>query len=393
MRLARRLDSLPPYLFVRISRKIAARRARGLDVVSFGIGDPDLPTPRHIIDELCSASIDPSNHHYPETEGLPSLRAAISEWYKSRFNVKLDSEKEILPLIGSKEGIGHVSLCLVEPGDIAIIPDPGYPVYSIGTMLAGGTSFALPLREENGFLPDFSEIPDNIAQQARVLWINYPNNPTGAIAPPGFYSNVVKFASAHGIAVCHDAPYSEVSYDGYRPESFLETPGAMDIGIEFHSLSKTFNMTGWRIGMAVGNHSLINALFRVKSNLDSGIPQAIQHAAIKALKGPRDSILKRNAVYQRRRDLLVDCLIKIGLETHPPKAGFYIWAKVPRGYTSEELAEELLDQCGVVVTPGSGYGQYGEGYIRFSITVSDVQLEKGISLLSAWNPALTRKDH
>lgn len=386
MKLSRRLDNLPPYLFVGISKKMEARRASGKEVVSFGIGDPDLPTPEHIIKSLTEAAAKAVNHRYPETDGLATLRQAIADWYARRFDVTLDPGREVLPLIGSKEGIGHMALCLIDPGDIALVPDPGYPVYSIGTMLAGGSSYFLPLEAGNDFLPDLSSVPEEVARRAKVLWINYPNNPTGATADKKFYESVVSFAKKYGIAVCHDAPYSEVSYDGYVPLSFLQIEGARDIGIEFHSFSKTYNMTGWRIGMAVGNPSLVNALFRVKSNLDSGIPQAIQEAAISALNGPQDSITERNLLYQQRRDLLLECLGRIGLEARCPRAGFYIWARVPAGYNSASLAEELLEQCGVVVTPGSGYGPHGEGYIRFSITLSDAQLKRGLSLLSAWKP-------
>jgi LL-diaminopimelate aminotransferase len=384
MRLSNRINDLPPYLFVAISRKVAARRAAGKEVISFGIGDPDLPTPSHIIESIRSAALNPANHRYPETEGLSELRKAISGWYTRRFSVDLNPDTEVLPLVGSKEGIGHMSLCLVDPGDIALVPDPGYPVYAVGTRLAGGSVYYLPLLEKNGFVPDLKDIPDDMAKRAKVVWINYPNNPTGAIAPPGFYESIVKFAKANGMVVCHDSPYSEVCYDGYRPSSFLQTPGAMEVGIEFHSFSKTYNMTGWRIGMAVGNQHLVNALFRVKSNLDSGIPQAIQQAAITALSGPQESIGIRNAIYQARRDKLVDCLQRLGLSTQNPKAGFYIWTRVPEGYTSESFTEDLLDQCGLVVTPGSGYGAHGEGYVRFSITLSDRLFQKGIDKLASW---------
>ncbi len=383
MRLAKRIDQLPPYLFVEISKKIAAKRAEGQDVVSFAIGDPDLPTPQPILDRMWSASQDPANHRYPESEGLPEFRKAISNWYQGRFGVALDPDTEVLPLIGAKEGIGHMALCFIDPGDIALVPDPGYPVYSIGTMFAGGESHWMPLLEENGYLPDLDAIPEDVARKAKVLWINYPNNPTGAVADLAFFQKVADFAAKYDIAVCHDGPYSEIAFDGYRPPSFLEAKGAMDIGIEFHSLSKSYNMTGWRVGMAVGNATLINALMRVKSNLDSGIPQAIQLMAIEALSGPQDVIGDNVAHYQRRRDKLVAALTKVGLQVVPPKASLYVWARVPEGYTSAAYAAKLIDEVAVVVTPGSGYGKFGEGYIRLSLTLPEDQLDKGVERIAS----------
>ncbi len=384
MKLSRRVEQLPPYLFVEISKKIAERKAKGKEVVSFAIGDPDIPTPPHIIERLCQAAQDPTNHRYPETEGLPQLRQAIAEWYRKRFDVSLDPDKEVLPIWGAKDGIAHIAFCLIDNEDIALVPDPGYPVYSIGTMFAGGRPYYLPLREEQDFIPDLGAIPDYILSKTKLLWLNYPNNPTGAVADLDFFNRAVEFAKKHDLVVCHDGPYSEVAFDGYRPVSFLEADGAKEVGIEFHSLSKTFNMTGWRIGMAVGNAQLINALLRFKSNIDSGISLAVQYAAIEALTGPEDCIEEHNAIYQRRRDLIVEVLNNIGLEVKPPKASLYIWAKVPQGYTSVEFATTLLEEVGVVVTPGTGYGQHGEGYIRLSLTIPDAQLVKGLSLLSKW---------
>jgi LL-diaminopimelate aminotransferase len=381
MNLARRLDKIPPYLFVEINKKIAEKRAQGVDIISFAIGDPDLPTPAYIVDRLCKAAHNPANHRYPETFGLPELCQAIAVWYKNRFNVDLDPVKEVLPLIGSKEGIGHMSFCLLDPGDIALVPDPGYPVYSISSLLAGGEVHYLPLTENSSFLPDLDNIADSILKKAKVLWICYPNNPTGAVAEPGFFQKVVDFARKNNIAVCHDAPYTEVAFDGYKPHSFLETPGAKEVGVEFHSLSKTFNMTGWRIGMVVGNHTLVDALFRFKSNLDSGIPQAIQEAAIEALLGPQGDIEARSKVLQRRRDKIVDALEQLGLKVMKPKAAFYIWARVPDGYTSVKYVAELLDKVGVAVTPGTGYGKSGEGYIRLSITQPDTRFDEGVKRL------------
>ncbi len=387
MRTSNRIAKLPPYLFVEISRKIAAKRAQGVDVITLAIGDPDIPTPAHIVDALVAAAKDPANHRYPESEGLPDLRKAIAEWYEGRFGLSFDPNKEVLPLIGSKEGIGHMALCLIDPGDVALVPDPGYPVYSIGTMFAGGEVYYLPLKEGNGWLPDLEAIPPTVAQKARVLWINYPNNPTAAVAELDFFERVAHFAQRYDIAVCHDGPYSEVAYDGYHPVSFLQAPGAREVGVEFHSLSKTFNMTGWRIGMVVGNPVLVDALMRVKSNLDSGIPQAIQLAAIAALRGPQDCIPEHNAIYQRRRDQLVAALRRLGLEVTPPQASLYLWAKAPPGFTSAEYAALLLEELAIVVTPGLGYGPSGEGYIRLSLTTPDNRIEEAIRRLEAWTPA------
>jgi LL-diaminopimelate aminotransferase len=392
VRLARRIEKLPPYLFVEISRKIAEKRAQGVDVVSFGVGDPDMPPPPHVIDALVEAARDPANHRYPETEGLPHFRRAVANWYERRFGLSLDPEREVLSLIGSKDGIGHVALCFIDPGDLALVPDPAYPVYAVGTLFAGGEPYHLPLREEDGFLPDLEAVPADVARRAKLLWLNYPNNPTGAVAGLDFFERAVAFARRHDLAVCHDGPYSEVAFDGYRPVSFLQAPGAREVGVEFHSLSKTYNMTGWRIGMAVGNAAMIDALMRVKSNLDSGVPQAIQRMAIAALEGPQDCIDAHNAVYQRRRDRLVEALRALGLSVQPPKASLYVWARVPRGYTSMGFAGRLLDEVGVVVTPGVGYGAAGEGYVRLSLTIPDDRLEEGLRRLAGWRARGVRED-
>jgi len=384
MKLAERLSKLPPYLFVEINRKIAELRVQGKDVVDFGIGDPDLPTPSHIVERICTAAHDPANHRYPETDGLTELRAAIADWYGRRFRVELDPAEEVLPLIGSKEGIGHMALCFIDPGDLALIPDPGYPPYSLGTILAGGEPYFMPLTEENDFLPDFEAIPDSIADRAKLMWLNYPNNPTGAVADLDFFDKAVHFAQRHGLAICHDAPYTEVAFDGYSSPSFMQVPGARMIGVEFHSLSKTYNMTGWRIGMVVGNPDMVNALFRVKSNLDSGVPQAIQYAAVEGLRGSQEHIAERNVTFQRRRDRLVKVLSDVGLKARTPKATFYVWAEVPQGYTSIDFARTLLDELAIAVTPGTGYGKGGEGYIRFSLTITDDRLQEGVKRLSSW---------
>jgi len=389
MKPAKRVENLPPYLFVEISKKIAEKRRKGEDVISLGIGDPDIPTPPHVVERLCQAAREPQNHRYPESEGLPEFRRAIADWYRDRFGVALNPDEEVLPLIGAKEGIGHIALCFIDPGDIALVPDPAYPVYSIGTMFAGGSPYYLPLTEEHGFLPNLESVPAGVAQRAKVLWINYPNNPTGAVAELDFFERVVAFAKRYDIPVCHDGPYTEVAFDGYRPVSFMQAPGAKGVGVEFHSLSKSFNMTGWRVGMMVGNAQIVDALRRVKSNLDSGIPQAIQYAAIEALNGPQDCIVEHNAMYQRRRDSLLQVLDEMGLKATPPRASLYIWARIPRSYTSIQFATALLDEAGVVVTPGIGYGQSGEGYIRLSLTVSDERLDEAVARLRAWRKTRT----
>ena len=382
MKFANRIEKLPPYLFAQISKKVAAKKAEGIDVISFGIGDPDLATPPRIIEALCDAAREPANHRYPETEGLPDFRRAVAAWYERRFGVTLDPEKEVMSLIGSKEGIGHVALCFIDAGDIALVPDPAYPVYEIGTMFAGGETYSLPLLEKNGFLPDLDAVPADIASRAKILWLNYPNNPTGAIAGIDFFERAVAFAKRYDIAICHDGPYSEVAYDEYEPVSFLQARGARDVGIEFHSLSKSYNMTGWRIGMAVGNAQIIDALMRVKSNLDSGAPQAIQRMAIAALEGPQESIAEHNAIYQSRRDKVVAAMRHLGLEVTPPKASLYVWARVPTGMTSVAFAERLLDEAAVIVTPGNGYGAHGEGYIRLSLTLPDDRVDEGLARIA-----------
>ena len=384
MKPARRIDRVPPYLFVEISRKIAEKRSQGADVISFGIGDPDLPTPGPVISRLRETSLDTPNHCYPETDGLPELRRAFADWYGRRFDVSLDPDREVLPLIGAKEGIGHAALCFIDPGDLALVPDPGYPVYSVGTWFAGGECHWLPLREENGWLPDLDAVPGDVAAGAKMLWLNYPNNPTGAVADPGCFEKAVDFARRNDVAVMHDACYTEVAYDGYRPPSFLQTDGAIDVGLEFHSLSKSYNMTGWRIGMAAGNADMIRSLMVVKSNLDSGVPQAIQHMGIEALGTPQKWIDERNSIYQRRRDRVVDTLKRIGLPAEPPRASLYVWTRVPDGYTSATFTARLLDDRDIVVTPGTGYGRYGEGYVRFSLTISDEDIERGLGRLDSW---------
>ena len=383
--LAKRVEQLPPYLFARISELIAEQRAAGVDVISLGIGDPDLPTPPHIIEALQRAAEDPANHRYPETEGLPEFREAVARWYESRHHVALDPETEIVSLIGSKEGIGHLPLCLIDPGDISISTQPGYPVYEVATMFAGGETFTLPLSEEDGWLPRLDEVPSEVAARARILWLNYPNNPTGAIADHAFFERAIEWARRHDVAIAHDLAYSDVCFDGYVPPSILEVDGARDVAIEFNSLSKTFNMTGWRVAMAAGNPELVDVLRRVKSNLDSGIPQAVQQMGIAALDGPRDAIDEHNAIYQRRRDRVVEVLRELGLHVDPPRASLYVWARLPEGErSSAAYAQRLVEATGVVATPGVGYGDAGEGYIRISLTIADDRLEEALGRLSSF---------
>ena len=384
MKFSDRLGKLAPYPFVEISRIIAEKRAAGADVVTFGIGDPDIPTPRPIIDKLLEASQDPPNHRYPETDGLPEVRRAIAHWYEQRFGVKLDPDKEVLPLIGAKEGIGHAAFCFLDPGDVALIPDPAYPVYGVGTMFAGAESHIMPLYEKNGWLPELDAIPGPVADAAKLMWLNYPNNPTSAVATHEDLAAAVAYCREKDIALLHDAAYSEVGYEGYRATSCMQVEGAKDVSLEFHSLSKTYNMTGWRFGMAVGNADMIKALFQIKANLDSGIPQAIQQMAIEALTGPQDCVDANVEIYQRRRDRVVKALTTLGLTVDVPRASLYIWARIPEGFTSAELAARLLEETDIVVTPGSSYGKYGEGYIRLSLTTPDEQVEKGCQRLESW---------
>ncbi len=384
MQFSERMNRVPPYLFVQISRKIAEKKAQGIEVISFGIGDPDIPTPDYVVDALGDASHDPPNHRYPESEGLPEFREGVANWYLRRFDVELDPEKEVISLIGAKEGIGHVAFCFLDAGDVALVPDPGYPVYAMGTLFAGGESYMLPLTEQNDWLPDLDGIPDDVARKAKLLWLNYPNNPTGAVTDVDYFSKAIEFAKTYDIAVMHDACYTEVAYDGYRPPSFLQAEGAVDVGIEFHSLSKSYNMTGWRIGMAVGNAEMIEALLTIKSNLDSGVPQAVQHMAIEAMKRPLESVDDRNNVYQARRDRIVPVLKDMGMKVQSPKAGLYIWAGVPEGYTSAEFAEKLLEDTDVLMIPGGNYGAAGEGYVRLSITLQDDLIDKALDRVAGW---------
>lgn len=374
-----KMQSLPPYLFARIEKKIEEAREKGIDIISLGIGDPDMPTPQHIVDAMIEGLHNTANHQYPSSVGMLRFRQAVAKWYGQRFGVDLDPKNEVVTLIGSKEGIAHISFCFLNPGDITLVPDPGYPVYEIGTKLAGGEPYIMPLTAENGFKPVLADIPSEVAQKAKIMFLNYPNNPTGAVAEPEFFAQVVEFAKEYDILVCHDAAYTEIAFDGYRPVSFLSTPGAKDVGIEFHSLSKTYNMTGWRIGWAAGNAQAVEVLGRFKSNVDSGVFQAIQEAGIAALTGPQDCVLEMRRIYEERRDIVISALRRMGWDIDAPQASIYIWAKVPRGFDSSSFAELVLEKAGVIITPGLGYGANGEGYFRISLTVPTDRLKEALN--------------
>jgi len=379
---SKKLQSLPPYLFLEIDKAKRKAKTAGRDIIDLGVGDPDQPTPVHIIEKLCQAVQDPATHRYALDQGMPILRQAIADWYQKRFGVVLDPEKEILPLIGSKEGIAHLSLAFLNPGDYSLVPDPCYPPYRGGTILAGARVYLMPLLESNVFLPDLERIPSNIRRKARLIYINYPNNPTSATTERGFYEELTAFANKNKIIVVSDLAYSEIAYDGYRPLSFLEVEGAKESGIEFHSLSKTYNMTGWRIGWACGNASIISALAKVKSNIDSGIFSAIQLAGISALVGPQEHIRNMCQMYQERRDVLISGLNSLGWSIRPPRATFYVWLKIPKKTCdSIKFSQLLLEKANIVVTPGVGFGKYGEGYIRMVLTVSKERIEEVIERL------------
>lgn len=376
---ANRLKNLPPYLFAQIDKIKEEKIKEGVDVISLGIGDPDMPTPQHIIDALNIASQDVKNHQYPTYSGMFEFRDAVSKWYKKRFNVEISPQDEVITLIGSKEGIAHIFLAYVDKDDYTLVSDPGYPVYKIGTQLAGGIPFSLPLLEENNFLPDLNSIPKDIARKSKIMFINYPNMPTAATATLEFFEEVVRFAKENNIIVCHDAPYSEISFDGYVAPSFLQAKGAKDVGVEFHSLSKTYNMTGWRIGWVCGNKDIVQSLLTIKTNIDSGVFQAIQYAGISALNGPQEHIAERNKIYQKRRDMVVETLNELGWNIKPPVATFYIWCKIPKNYTSSvDFCTDVLNKTGVIVVPGIGYGEHGEGYFRISLTIQDDKLQEAM---------------
>ncbi|WP_038002499.1 LL-diaminopimelate aminotransferase [Syntrophorhabdus aromaticivorans] len=380
---ASRIETIPPYLFARIDKKKEEARKKGIDLIDFGIGDPDIPTPSNIIEKMREVVADPKNHRYPSYEGMFEYRKAVADWYATRFNVELNPADEIVALIGSKEGIAHMPWAYIEPGDTALIPSPGYPVYKITTLLAGGSAYLMPLNEENGFLPKFDAIPASVLEKAKIMFLNYPNNPTGAHADDEFYEQALSVAKKYDILICHDAAYSEIAYDGYKPRSILEFDKEKRYSVEFHSLSKTYCMTGWRIGFVVGNRDAVQNLGKLKTNIDSGVFQAIQYAAIEALNGPQDSVEQMKKVLQKRRDMVVSGLMAAGITVKKPLATFYIWAKVPVGYSSADFCEKLIEEQGIVVTPGSGFGDEGEGYFRISITIGEARIEEAIQRLKS----------
>jgi LL-diaminopimelate aminotransferase len=372
---AGRMGDLPPYLFARIDEMKAAKIRSGVDVIDLGVGDPDLPTPPHIVEALCAAARDPKNHHYPSYAGMALYRSAVAEWYRRRFGVTLDPGREVLALMGSKDGIAHIPEAFVNPGDYVLAPSPGYPVYRTSTLFADGRVHEMPLRQERAFLPDLGSIPSEVIRSARLMFLNYPNNPTSAITLPGFFEEAVDFAADHDIVIVHDNAYSEIVYDGYKAPSFLATRGAMEVAVEMHSLSKTYNMTGWRIGMACGNAEILAGLGRVKTNVDSGVFDAVQHAGVAALSGPQDCVREACCIYQERRDVLIQGLRDIGYSVDAPKATFYVWMKVD---DSLQFAARLLDGAGIVVTPGIGFGSGGDGYVRFALTRTSERIQEAI---------------
>jgi len=378
VRFSRRIDAVPPYLFAELERKISEKRREGIDVISLGIGDPDLPTPQVVIEALAEAARDPSTHQYPTNHGSDDFRAAVAGFYGDRFGVELDVDSEIVPALGGKEAVGHIALVLLDPGGLALAPDPGYPPYTSGPLFAGAEPYYLPLEERNGFLPDLDAIREDAAARANVLFLNYPNNPTGAVVAPGYFERAVEFARANDLVVVHDNAYSEICFDGYRAPSFLETPGAKDVGVEIFSPSKGWNMTGWRSGVVAGNAEVVERYRQLKTNLDSGMFEAVQRATIAALTEARDFPREMSEVYRRRRDVVAEALAAIGLEVDPPRATPYFWVRVPEGHTSETFTELVLEQAAVVVAPGPSYGPSGEGFVRLSLTVADDRLEEAV---------------
>jgi LL-diaminopimelate aminotransferase len=378
MRIAERVRTLPPYLFAAIERQIAERRAAGIDVISLGIGDPDLPTPPHVVAALAQGAADPATHQYPSNQGEPGFREAVAGFYATRFGVTLDPDGQIVPLLGAKEGIAHICQVLLDPGDVALAADPGYPVYVTGPALADGAAVHLPLLPELGFQPDLDAISPEAARRAKMMFVSYPNNPTGAVIEDDFFARLVTFAQANDIVVVHDNAYADITYDGYVAPSFLATPGASEVGVEMFSLSKSYNMTGWRAGAIVGDREVVDAYWRLKTNLDSGMFGAVQRAAAAALSGSQECVREMCRVYQRRRDLLVEALRTVGMHVEPPKGTIYLWVPVPEGYTSATFTQQVLEQADVVVTPGAAYGPSGEGYVRLSLTVPDARLEEAV---------------
>ncbi len=375
---AHRLDAIPPYAFAELERRVAEKKEAGIDVISLGIGDPDLPTYPHIVEAAQAAVADPGTHQYPSNRGRQEFRDAFSRFYERRFGVDIDAESEVIPAIGAKECIYNLCFAFLDPEDVALAADPGYPVYTAGPVLAGAQAVLMPLVPELGFVPDLDAIDEFALSNARLMFLNYPNNPTGAIAPEGFFERVVELARKHEVLVVHDNAYSETTYDGYVAPSFLATPGAKEVGVEVFSLSKGFNMTGWRCAAILGNADAISSYWRLKSNVDSGLFEAVQLAGAAALDGPRERVEEMNAIYARRRDLVVGALREIGVDIEPPKGTIYIWAPVPDGHSSASFAELVLDEAAVVVSPGSMYGPSGEGFFRISLTTPDERLREAV---------------
>jgi LL-diaminopimelate aminotransferase len=381
MRVAKRVEHLPPYLFAELDRKIAERKAAGVDVISLGIGDPDLPTPEHVVAAAAKGVADPSTHQYPSYYGMPEFRQAVANWFRGRFGVELDPDTEVLPLLGSKEGLAHLAFAFLDPGDAALVPDPGYPVYATATGLAGAEALRLPLPADRNFLPDWEAAPAP-DERTKLVWLNFPTNPTAAVATEQDLATAVAFAAEHDLLLAHDAAYSEITFDGYVAPSVLQVPGGREVAIEFHSLSKGYNMTGWRIGFAVGAAPAIKALATLKTNLDSGIFNAVQQAGIAALSGPQDHVAAMRDLYRKRRDLVVGTLNRLGWDLEPPLGSIYVWLPTPNGESSAEFADLLLDRSGVVVAPGLGYGAGGEGYVRISLTVADDRLAEAMDRIA-----------
>jgi LL-diaminopimelate aminotransferase len=376
VRHSKRLDAIPPYLFAELERKIAAKKAEGVDVISLGIGDPDTPTPGFVIDALANAARDPGTHQYPSNRGRPEFRQAVADFYERRFGVGLDPDTEIIPALGAKECIFNLNLAFLDPGDTALASDPGYPVYTGGPLLSGAEPVLMPLVPELGFAPDLDAVEE--PARAKLMFLNYPNNPTGAIVPDGLFERAIEFAREHDILVVHDASYTEISFDGYTPPSFLETPGAKEVGVEVFSLSKGYNMTGWRTAAIVGNADAIDSYWRLKTNIDSGMFEAVQLAAVAALRDGDETAREMSAIYQRRRDLVCGALREIGVKVDPPKGTIYVWAPVPEGHTSASYCELVLEESGVVISPGGAYGLSGEGWFRISLTVPDDRLSEAL---------------
>jgi LL-diaminopimelate aminotransferase len=378
---SRRLQAMPPYMFAELERRIADKKAAGIDVISLGIGDPDTPTYPHIVEAMQAAVADPANHNYPSNRGRDEYRGALAGYYERRFGVEIDPENEVIPAIGAKECIYNLCFAFLDPDDLALASDPGYPVYTGGPTLAGAEAVLLPLEPDRDFTPDLEKLPDATLDRARLMFLNFPNNPTGAVAPEGFFERVVELAREREILVVHDNAYSETTYDGYVAPSFLETPGAKEVGVEVFSLSKGFNMTGWRCAAILGNADAIETYWRLKTNVDSGLFEAVQIAGAAALEAPRDSIDEMNAIYARRRDLVVAALHEIGVQVEPPKGTIYVWAPVPEGHSSTSFAELVLEEAAVVVSPGSMYGPSGEGFFRISLTTPDERLTEAVGRL------------